>query len=290
MSLPQPLTTQPRLIHVRQAIDRIDAGMIWLFAARTRLVRMAAISKRSAGFPLRDASREAEVQARAQRLAARFGASAASTQRLICVVIEDACQQQGMASDLYQCAAPIEVPSMPVPMNPFPLSVSSQPRRRRALRLLPPPRRWAPVLRVLTPHWQCRLLERAMARVLAAPIAAGNLDFMRGRRLGIEVNDLCLRWVIELRDGRLVVDDGDAEASVRGSATDLLLLASRLEDADTLFFQRRLVLTGDTELGLTARNLLERLPWESVPLGLRIALNRGARVARQARAAHRGGP
>ena len=129
-----------------------------------------------------------------------------------------------------------------------------------------------------------------MARVLAAPIAAGNLDFMRGRRLGIEVNDLCLRWVIELRDGRLVVDDGHAEASVRGSATDLLLLASRLEDADTLFFQRRLVLTGDTELGLTARNLLDRLPWESVPLGLRIALNRGARVARQARAAHRGEP
>ena len=56
---------------------------------------------------------------------------------------------------------------------------------------------------------------------------------------------------------------------------------------DTLFFQRTLVLTGDTELGLTARNLLDRLPWESVPLGLRIALNRGARLARAAREAHR---
>ena len=67
---------------------------------------------------------------------------------------------------------------------------------------------------------------------------------------------------------------------MRGSVTDLLLLAGRLEDADTLFFQRRLVLTGDTELGLTARNLLDRLPWESVPLGLRIVLNRGARFAR----------
>ena len=179
---------------------------------------------------------------------------------------------------------------MPAPMNPYPNSVASQPHHLRALRLLPPPARWAPVLRVLPAHWQCRLLERAMARVLAAPIAAGSLDFMRGRRLGIEVSDLRLRWVIELRNGRLVVDAGDAEASVRGSATDLLLLASRLEDADTLFFQRRLVLTGDTELGLTARNLLERLPWESIPLGLRIALNRGARVARHARSAHRGEP
>jgi len=80
----------------------------------------------------------------------------------------------------------------------------------------------------------------------------------------------------------LRVGDGTPEAGVRGSATDLLLLASRLEDADTPFFQRALELTGDTELGLTARNLLEWLPWESVPLGLRIALNRCARLARRA--------
>ena len=109
---------------------------------------------------------------------------------------------------------------------------------------------------------------------------------MQGRRLGIEVTDLDLRWVIECQDNQLVVCTEPAEASVRGTTTDLLLLASRLEDADTLFFQRRLTLTGDTELGLTVRNLLERLPWESVPLGLRIALNRGARLARAARAAY----
>ena len=78
-----------------------------------------------------------------------------------------------------------------------------------------------------------------------------------------------------------------AESTVRGSATDLLLLASRLEDADTLFFQRRLQLTGDVELGLTVRNLLDQLPWEKIPLGLRIALDRGARLARAAREAWR---
>ena len=34
-----------------------------------------------------------------------------------------------------------------------------------------------------------------------------------------------------------------------------------------------------------ARNVLDRLPWEQVPLGLRIVLNRGARLAQSARAA-----
>ncbi|ODU42302.1 MAG: hypothetical protein ABS96_28490 [Lysobacteraceae bacterium SCN 69-123] len=154
------------------------------------------------------------------------------------------------------------------------------------LRLLPPPRRIAPLLRAVPPAAHRRLLERAMAKVLAAPLRDGTLDFMAGRRLGIEVSDLGLRWVVELQGQRLAAVDAAAEATVRGSATDLLLLAGRLEDADTLFFQRRLLLTGDVELGLTARNLLDRLPWESVPLGLRIALNRGARLARAARGAH----
>jgi predicted lipid carrier protein YhbT len=155
------------------------------------------------------------------------------------------------------------------------------------LRLLPPPRRLAPLLRLLPARWQQAWLERALAHVLAAPLRGPALDFMQGRRLGIEVSDLGVRWVLTLREGRLVVTDEAPEASVRGSATDLLLLAGRLEDADTLFFQRTLVLTGDTELGLTARNLLDRLPWDSVPLGLRIVLNRGGRLARAARDAHR---
>ena len=95
--------------------------------------------------------------------------------------------------------------------------------------------------------------------------------------------------MVTLDGARLRAIDDTAEASVRGSATDLLLLAGRLEDADTLFFQRRLELTGDVELGLTARNRLDRLPWEHVPLGLRIGLNRGARLAQAARAAHHAG-
>jgi predicted lipid carrier protein YhbT len=127
---------------------------------------------------------------------------------------------------------------------------------------------------------------------LAGPLASGALAALESRRIGIEVDDLGLRWVVVLRDGgmRACADGESAEATVRGSATDLLLLASRREDADTLFFQRRLRLTGDTELGLTARNLLDQLPWEDVPLGLRIALHRGAGLAQAARAAHRGEP
>jgi len=160
------------------------------------------------------------------------------------------------------------------------------------LRLVPPPARLAPLVRRIPLAWQARLLDAAMRRVLAGPLASGALDALATRRIGIEVSDLGLRWVVALHAGRMQVCDAGvpAESTVCGTATDLLLLASRREDADTLFFQRRLHLTGDTELGLTARNLLDQMPWEDIPLGLRIALHRGAGLAEAARAAHRGTP
>jgi predicted lipid carrier protein YhbT/chorismate mutase len=272
------------LAATRRAIDGVDGALLRLVAARRRLVRLAAACKRGAGVAPRDLAREDAVRRHAHALAHALGVPDATARDLLQLLIEDACRQQGLATDVGQggsARADASIAAMPLSTLatarwPLPL-----------LRLLPPPRRYAPVLRVLPARWQHALLERAMARVLAAPLAEHALDFMAGRRLGIEVSDLALNWVLSLREGRLVVVDELPEASVRGSATDLLLLASRLEDADTLFFQRMLVLTGDTELGLTARNLLDRLPWESVPLGLRIALNRGARMARAARDAHR---
>ena len=68
-------------------------------------------------------------------------------------------------------------------------------------------------------------------------IGAGDLDFMQGRRLGIEVSDLGLAWVLELDGDRLRAVDAAAEASVRGSATDLLLLAQPGAVADGMVLQ-----------------------------------------------------
>ncbi|MGA0587638.1 ubiquinone anaerobic biosynthesis accessory factor UbiT [Dyella sp. KRB-257] len=270
------------LSHARHAIDAVDDSLLVMLAMRRQLVRSVAWLKPRAGLPMRDPARERAVRQRADVLARKLGVPTATAARLLDLAIADACVQQGMAADLDQRGNRAQA-GMLGGMNP---SIDRE-RATPMLRLLPPPRRLAPLLRVVPRRWQNAMLERAMASVLAAPLADHALDFMAGRRLGIEVTDLGLHWVLTLREGRLATVGGGAEACVRGSATDLLLLASRLEDADTLFFQRALVLTGDTELGLTARNLLDRLPWEQVPLGLRIALNRGARLARAARDARR---
>lgn len=282
------------LVRMRLAISGIDHALVLLFGARAGLAARAGRCKARAGRALLDPQREAGVRRRVGVVARRIGLPASTAEDLIALAIADARRAQGIDPGPDIAARPPAAIRSPVATHApstgtRPLMHSSPiPDHAAAtlLRLVPPPRRWAPLLRALPPRLQQRLLERAMAAVLAAPMADGSLAFMEGRRLGIDVTDLGLHWVVELRDGRLQATDAAAEASVRGTATDLLLLASRLEDADTLFFQRRLVLTGDVELGLTARNTLDRLPWESVPLALRIGLNRGARLARTARAAY----
>jgi predicted lipid carrier protein YhbT len=128
-----------------------------------------------------------------------------------------------------------------------------------------------------------------MNGLVASALPPDTLIFLEQRRLAIEVEDLGLRWVFMGKGGTLqaLPVETDTEATIRGKTLDLLLLASQLEDADTLFFQRRLTMTGDTALGLETRNVLDQLPWERLTPGLRIALNRIARVAQAAREVHR---
>lgn len=276
----------PGLTPVRVAIDGVDDGLVLLLAARARLARLAGLLKSHAGARGRDPGREREVRERAASLATWVGVAPEIASGVVALAIGEACRAQALAADLDQgqasTAGPIMAPTMP-PHTDTPPSPGNP-----LLRLLPPPHRLAPLLRAVPPSLRKPVIERAMAQALAQPLAEGAIEFMEGRRLGIEVSDLGIGWVVELQGTRLVVVDAPAEATVRGTATDLLLLAGRREDADTLFFQRRLVLTGDTELGLTARNVLDRLPWDQVPLGLRIVLNRGARLADAARAAYHG--
>ena len=49
------------------------------------------------------------------------------------------------------------------------------------------------------------------------------------------------------------------DLTIAATGPDFLKLAQRKEDADTLFFSRRLSMEGDTELGLVVKNTLDAL-------------------------------
>lgn len=157
----------------------------------------------------------------------------------------------------------------------------------RIARRLPPPRLVALPLRLCPPPIRRQAMTRALNQVFREMLEAGDFDFLEGRSLAVEISDMDLRWVITAEAQRLttLADDERADSSIRGRAVEFLLLAARMEDPDTLFFQRRLEVSGDTTIGLTTRNLLDRLPFEELPLALRILLNRAGRFAWRVRAA-----
>jgi predicted lipid carrier protein YhbT len=108
-----------------------------------------------------------------------------------------------------------------------------------------------------------KLLVLALNQVFAPELRDGELDFLEHKVMGVEVTDTPLRFHLTLSGGRLhAAPAAEADLSISGSVYDFLLLATRREDADTLFFNRRLKLGGNTELGLYVKNFLDGLELE----------------------------
>ncbi|EOS95690.1 SCP2 domain-containing protein [Erwinia tracheiphila] len=104
-------------------------------------------------------------------------------------------------------------------------------------------------------------------------LAEGELDFLEDRWLGMEIRDLGLRWTTTVAQGMLRIEACDkADVWFRGNANDLVRIAARRLDPDTLFFQRRLIIEGDTELGLEVKNLMDAIGLEYMPVLLRAGL------------------
>ena len=118
-----------------------------------------------------------------------------------------------------------------------------------------------------------QVLEQVLSWQFRQALAEGELEFLEGRWLSIHVRDIGLLWYTSVVDGRLVVSQqADADVSFSADASDLLMIAARKQDPDTLFCQRRLVIEGDTELGLYVKNLMDAIELEQMPKALRVML------------------
>ena len=96
-------------------------------------------------------------------------------------------------------------------------------------------------------------------RVFADALREGELDYLHGHSVRIHVRDMQLTFCITLQQGRLAASRARnmPDLSITGTLHAFLLLAARCEDTDTLFFQRRLRMEGNTELGLEVKNFLD---------------------------------
>jgi len=126
-----------------------------------------------------------------------------------------------------------------------------------------------PSLRLLPYKAQKAALLPALSSVFREAIEDGDFEFLQDKWLKISILDLELTWWLSFDEDKLIMASSDEniteDVSFSATGDDLVLIAGRKQDPDTLFFQRRLKIEGDTELGLEVKNLIDAIDIEQLP-------------------------
>lgn len=133
---------------------------------------------------------------------------------------------------------------------------------------------WRTPFRLLPRVVQLKVVETVSNYLFKQQLADDEFEFLEHAILRIQIKDLGYDWQVSLQQDRLVFSQGTdaAETTFSGNSKEFLLLASRREDPDTLFFQRRLSIEGNTELGLQIKNLIDSVDLDEFPTSLNHAL------------------
>lgn len=108
-------------------------------------------------------------------------------------------------------------------------------------------------------------LPPTLALVTGLNLALGRLlpreplEPLIGKRFSIHVLDagMTLRFAYGQRGFRPLFDAAKPDLTLSARSRDFIALLMREEDPDTLFFNRRLLMEGDTDLGLLVKNTLD---------------------------------
>jgi predicted lipid carrier protein YhbT len=124
-------------------------------------------------------------------------------------------------------------------------------------------------LSVLPGYPQTMLFVQAVNFVLGDTLRSETMQPLHGKLISIKVTDANVSFYFFLGTRGLIAcrRNKRPDLTISASIHDFMMLALRKEDPDTLFFNRRLCMEGDTELGLLLKNTLDAM--ERAPFNLR---------------------
>ncbi|MFD1259817.1 ubiquinone anaerobic biosynthesis accessory factor UbiT [Entomomonas asaccharolytica] len=108
----------------------------------------------------------------------------------------------------------------------------------------------------------------SLNQLLKKNILQADMSLLAGKQFEIVIDDLGLVINFTANEHKFLVSHYTTEPDLRFTATmiDFTKMILRKEDPDTLFFNRKLQIEGDTELGLIIKNLLDNIDWSTVPI------------------------
>ena len=158
--------------------------------------------------------------------------------------------------------------------------------------LFPSPKAAIPVLKLLSKNCpfavQKKIAEYLLLQAFRQAKADGDLKFLADRCVGIEISNLNYRATISLKNNRLTLlsigFEQQTDVCIRGNLSAFIQLANRHCDPDSLFFQRRLCIQGDTDLGLEIKNCLDAVDLDELPLWMQKGLSLSQSIGNLAQA------
>jgi len=127
---------------------------------------------------------------------------------------------------------------------------------------------------------QEKTLNFALKHMFSRQLQEGELDFMIDKNLRISITDAQYECYISVQQTTDVNSielklhtSQEADVCFEAESTCLLQLFGQTVDPDTLFFQRKLLVSGDTEIGLEIKNFLDDLDRDSLPLVVQKLIN-----------------
>jgi predicted lipid carrier protein YhbT len=102
---------------------------------------------------------------------------------------------------------------------------------------------------------------QALNLALGETLRSEALQPLHGKLICLCISDaqISLHFTLNVRGVTANSEDKIPDLTISATAYDFIQLALRKEDPDTLFFSRRLLMEGDTELGLLVKNTLDAL-------------------------------
>lgn len=114
------------------------------------------------------------------------------------------------------------------------------------------------------------VVEKLVNSTFAEQISEGDFDFLENRLLQVEIIDAGLFVGLSYDQNKIICKHFSryslqADVTLSIESSDAIQLVQQEVDPDTLFFQRKLKINGDTELAHHVKNTIDTLDPEVIP-------------------------
>lgn len=122
-------------------------------------------------------------------------------------------------------------------------------------------------LKIMPNKLKIQLINKAMNHFFKEALAENELAFLKDKTFQIRVSDINYSITITIQNNKLIAlpERKNPDVVLKSTFNPLVLLISRKEDPDTLFFNRALAIEGNTALVLEIKNWLDSLDFDLLP-------------------------